>query len=433
VKAVGVPRELEQGVGQMDDIRRLEWSELPRFAEISAGAYPLFIPQPGGTLQAFTDDLKTRVDEDPRMGLWGFFRDGSMLGGMIFYDFRMNLFGNLAPVGGVGLVSVDLASRKQHIAREMIRFFLKHYDEHGAPLAALYPFRPDFYRKMGFGFGTPSYEHVIPPACLPSSEMRKFVRLAALEDTPAIAACYWGAFTGTHGLFEKHEQDFRRPLEKNRCRIAVFEAVGGIQGYASFGFEKVPSDNMVFQDVIVHDIVWNTREAFEGLLGFLHGLADQVRFVRIHLQDEEFVNILVDPRDSSGRIFPPVFHQSALQGIGIMYRILDLKWLFELTVGHHFGSESFTLTIDLEDSFVQEKSGSTIVRFEEGIPKVIPKARPGLKMSISVECLSSLVLGCVRFRNLYDYGLAGLSDAASVDVVDAAFRVPRRPICWTAF
>jgi predicted acetyltransferase len=416
----------------MDEVRKLAWEELPRFVDIAATAYPLFIPQPGGTLQSFADELKSRVEGDPRMGLWGFFRDGSMLGGMIFYDFRMNLFGNLAPVGGVGLVSVDITSRKQHVARDMMRFFLKYYDDHGAPLAALYPFRPDFYRKMGFGFGSPAYEHVIPPERLPSSEMRKFVRLATMEDAPAIAACYWGAFTSTHGLFEKHELDFRRPLEKSSSRIAIFEGVGGVQGYAVFGFEKVPLKNMVLQDVVVTEIVWNTREALEGLLGFLSSLGDQVRFIRMHLQDEEFVNVLVDPRDDSGRIFPHVYHQSSVQGIGIMYRILDLKWFFEMTAGHRFGTESFTLTIALRDEFMQE-SGNTIVRFEDGVAKVIPKARPGLRMTIGIDSLTSLMLGCVRFRSLYEYGLANLSDAASVEVVDAAFRLPRRPICWTAF
>lgn len=33
-------------------------------------------------------------------------------------------------------------------------FYLRHYRERGTPLTALYPFRPDFYRSMGFGFGT---------------------------------------------------------------------------------------------------------------------------------------------------------------------------------------------------------------------------------------------------------------------------------------
>jgi len=417
----------------MDEIRKLEWGELSRFVEISAEAYPLFLPQPGGSLQSFADDLKARVEDDSRMGLWGFFRDGVMLGSMIFYDFRMNLFGNLSPIGGLGLLSVDLQSRKQHIARDMVLRFLRHYDEHGAPLAALYPFRPDFYRKMGFGFGSPYHEHIVPPSSLPSGEMRKFVRMATIEDTPAIAACYWGAFTRMHGLFEKPEHDFRRMMERQGLRFAVFEAVGGVQGYAAFEFERAVADSMFLQDVVVREMVWNTREALEGLLGFLSGLSDQVRFVRLTVQDDEFVHLLRDPRDSSTRVFPPVCHKSANQGIGIMYRILDLKWFFELTAGHRFGTESFTLTIDLRDGFLHDKTASTIVRFEEGIPKVMSRSRPGLRMEIGIDCLSSLLLGCVRFRSLYEYGLAGLSDVSSVDVLDEAFRVPRKPICWTSF
>ncbi len=417
----------------MDEIRKLDWDELPRFVEIASGAYPLMIPHQGETLDGFAAELRARMEADPRMSLHGMFRDSEMLGGMIYYDFRMNLFGTPVTVGGLGLVSVDITSRRQHAAREMVLAFLRHYDEYGAPLAALYPFRPDFYRRMGFGFGTPVYEHVLPPASLPASEMRKFVRLASAAESPQIAACYWGAFTSTHGLFEKSEADFRRPIEKGRSRVAVFEGPGGIQGYMAFSIEKAPGENPMAQDVSVTELVWNSREALEGLLGFLCSLSDQVRFVRLRIQDEEFVNLLLDPRDCSHRVFPPVAHQTAAQGIGIMYRILDLKWFFELAAGHSFGRESFTLTIDLKDDFLPGKTGSTVVRFEEGMAKVQARARPGLRLTIGIDCLTSMLLGCARMRTLYDYGLAEVSDKSAVPLLDEAFRVPRRPICWTAF
>jgi predicted acetyltransferase len=62
----------------------------------------------------------------------------------------------------------------------MMLYFLRHYREQGAPLVALYPFRPDFYRQMGFGYGTKMDQHRVKPSALPrgpskSLSINKFV------------------------------------------------------------------------------------------------------------------------------------------------------------------------------------------------------------------------------------------------------------------
>ncbi len=45
----------------------------------------------------------------------------------------------------------------------MIAWYLEHYRERGAPFAVLHPFRLDFYRAMGFGYGTPVHRYRFAP------------------------------------------------------------------------------------------------------------------------------------------------------------------------------------------------------------------------------------------------------------------------------
>jgi predicted acetyltransferase len=62
---------------------------------------------------------------------------------MCLHDFTMDFLGVRIPAGGVGQVAVDLLHKKEHVAKEMMAYALRHYRELGVPLVSLYPFRPD--------------------------------------------------------------------------------------------------------------------------------------------------------------------------------------------------------------------------------------------------------------------------------------------------
>ncbi|MEJ2750220.1 MAG: GNAT family N-acetyltransferase, partial [Anaerolineae bacterium] len=134
---------------------------------------------------------------------WGLFADDVLLGTMRLFDFMMTLYETPVLVGGVGGVAVALAHKKQKVARDMILFFLHRYQEKGAALTALYPFRPDFYRQMGFGYGAKMNQYRVKPSSLPHSGMEEVLFLTD-EDRAAVAACYGRYTTQTHGMFARH-------------------------------------------------------------------------------------------------------------------------------------------------------------------------------------------------------------------------------------
>jgi predicted acetyltransferase len=137
----------------MRTIREIEEGELDEFVRISAEAYPGIKLNTNEERQRFRERIIQRLAYDD-VTLWGLFEANELLGVMRLYDFTMKLHSIRTLIGGVGGVAVDLRHKKEKIAAELIRFFLHHYREKGACLTELYPFRPDFYKQMGYGFGT---------------------------------------------------------------------------------------------------------------------------------------------------------------------------------------------------------------------------------------------------------------------------------------
>src|SRR6202011_5945411 len=103
--------------------------------------------------------------------------DAELAGAMRLYDFTMNLRGRDALAGGLGSVAVSLAHKRRGVARALVAWYLDYYRERGAPLAILHAFRPDFYRKLGFGYGVPLHQYGFRTAALRAEGARGTVRL----------------------------------------------------------------------------------------------------------------------------------------------------------------------------------------------------------------------------------------------------------------
>ena len=151
----------------MRTIREVEESELDELLRITVEAFPgMKVSGPEERTRML--ERLARVMKEPIVHFFGVYEAARLIGVMRFYDFTMRLHETDALVGGVGGVAVDLRHKKERVAADMIRFFLDYYRDKGAPLTALYPFRPDFYHRMGFGFGVKLNRYSFPPAALPA-------------------------------------------------------------------------------------------------------------------------------------------------------------------------------------------------------------------------------------------------------------------------
>jgi predicted acetyltransferase len=322
----------------------------------------------------------------------------------------MNLRGAKVPAGGVGFVAVDLMHKKEHVAKDMIAGFLGACQEHGQHMALLYPFRPDFYRQMGFGYGTKMSHYRARPAHLPNAGDRSRLRMLTAADKPLLAACYGRLADARHGLIEKSALEIDGLFGDAAHRFVGYERGGELAGYLMFTFAPERDDSFMFNNLVVEELVYQDREALAGLLTFLHTQADQIQYVVFDVQDDTFHQLVFDPRNGTQNVIAGLYQETNTQGVGMMYRVLDTPALFASLAGCDFNRESCRLKIEVRDSFVPTNSRATVVHFAGGHPRVADGGDYEIAIALDVADFSALLMGSVGFAALHRYGQAEISD-----------------------
>jgi predicted acetyltransferase len=416
----------------MRDIRVLAPDDLDGFVNLSVNAYPgMRVSTP-----AERERMRERVADGSAHGrftLYGVYEGDALLGVMRYHDFRMKVLSTRTLVGGLGGVAVDLLHKKDHVAFDMVQHFVHHYRDRGACLTALYPFRPDFYVRMGFGYGTKMSHYRVLPAALPAGPTKARVDFLSCTDSAELAACYDRQIERTNGLIERPTGFWARVFDDPTVRVVGVRRDGGLGGYLVFRFALGPEDNFIKNDLAVAELVYDTPEDLGELLAFLRSQADQVERVLVNTQDEDFHVLLGDPRDGTGDLLPRALaHATDRQGVGIMYRVVDVPRLFAVLADHDFGGQTIRLRLGVTDTFLPENSGATVVHFEGGHARLVAHDACDVELALDVSDLSSLVVGAVGLRSLVRYGRARISEPRHVETVARLFAAPR-PLCWTDF
>lgn len=420
----------------MNEVRPLSTEEeFDAFADLAIDAYPALFDRSQAAHRRLKEELIEVVEQEPAISFWGLFRmirgEERLLGGMRLFDFQMTFLYSQIPVGAAGQVAVAPEHRRQHVARDLMLFFLRHYRERGTPLVTLYPFRPDFYRNMGFGYGTKKSRYRLDPATLPAHGARHQLRRLGPADRDALRACYARYTRRTHGMIHKIDRELDQLFAHEQRRIVGYEDGGRIRGYIVFTYE--PGDTFLICDLHVRELIYETREALAALLAYLHSQGDQIRRVVLPTQDLSFHHLLDDPRNGSDALISPVYHATDIQGVGIMYRVIDVPRIFRLLDGRNFGGQTCLLELRIEDTFLPENAGPTELAFQEGRVSVIEGSPCDIAIDLDVAAFSSLLAGTVSFERLYAYSMAQISDPSYVDTVSRIFAVARQPICTTSF
>jgi predicted acetyltransferase len=408
------------------EIRRLTEDDIPAFVHIQANAYPAV---PGGS-DDWAEGVRRNMTNEPDYPYYGLFRDGTLLGGMRLFDFQMRLYEAEVLCGGVGAVAVDLLHKKEHVAREMITFYLQYYRERGAPLAALYPFRPDFYRQMGFGYGTKMAEYRVKTSSLPRGSKTHIVELSA-DDGQALLDCYHRVAARTHGLFRRSNAYAGRVFADKSARLIGYRVEDRLEGYMIFGFTN--SKSFLHYELEVRSLVYEHSAALREMLAFLHSQLDQVPLVIFSTQDEHFHHLFFDPRNDTQKIHQINAQETHVSSIGIMYRILDLAGFFTATHEHNFGGQSCVLRLVVEDSFLHGGTTAVTVAFQHGQAQLQPAATPDVELQLGIAEASALLMGSSDFKGLLRLGLAQISNPAYIDTVHRLFLAEEKPVCMTSF
>jgi len=417
-------------------IKLIPESDYLEFARIGCDAYPGMGLTTAEDRKKLVKHMKARF-KGKRVHPWGYYRRGKLLGGMWLYDYMMTLRGAKLLTGGVGFIAVDLAHKKEHVAKELIEFYFRLYrDKKKAAMGVLWPFRPDFYRKMGCGYGTKADLYSIEPKNLPRSDNKNYVRQLGKEDLPAVLDCYNRHAASINGMIED-------TLASRRSRYGLRESWrwygygkgGRLSGFVIFSFEKANKENFVDNHINIEELVYESPEALAGLMEFLRTQNDQISRINLITCDDQFHHFLSDPRNETRRLIRPVYHESHRSGVGVMYRVLDVRRLFELLADHNFGGETCRLSMKLTDTFLPENGGSYLIEFDGGCATVKKTARGKSDAAIEMDIsdFSSLIMGAVNFRSLHNYSRVVISNSRWLERVNRLFVTDHKPVCTTDF
>lgn len=416
----------------MRAIREVREDELNEFARITIEAFPGMKVESQEARDRMVERL-AKVMKEPIVHFFGVYDDGDMVGVMRCYDFTMKLHDTRALVGGLGGVAVDLRHKKERVAADMVRFYLDFYGQKGAALAALYPFRPDFYRRMGFGYGIKMSRYSFRPDALPAAGVRAQVNTLTAADRDDLAACYDRYLARTNGLIEIPSHVLDSLFGDPALHIVGYREAGVLKGYLIFRFEPGSGENWLANNIQLRTLIYDDPKALAALLGFLRKQADQVDRVNFETQDDRFHHILADPRDGSNNLLAGLWHQTNTQGTGIMYRVIDVARLFEVLSKRNFGGVTATVRLDLTDTFMPDNGGSYWLVVDGGRAILSTGDQADVTVNMDISDFSSLVVGAIDFQRLYTYGRATISDASSISLLNRLFHAEIPPWCMTSF
>lgn len=418
----------------MRTIKTLTKKDLLEFSRIACDAYP--------GMEMFTEEqkkdlaerLKKRFDIKNRH-FYGMFENKEMLGGLILFDFDMNLFGTKVLCGGGGFLAVALTHKKEYVARDLCKFFLEYYRKQKAPVASLYPFRPDFYKDMGAVPGAKASIYRFPPSSLPYTKASKKLIKLTTKDAIKMARCF-DEFAAKHNGMFYDPPGYRKLLldVSKKSHFLGYMNKGKLEGYLIFNFKKGPKDSWLNYEIHISEMIANSPEALEQFCNYLHTQKDQIALIQLTTFDRDFHHLLFDPRNDSGKIYDPVYHESNTQAVGIMYRVINNRLLFEKMKKRDFNGQTLRVKLNIEDNFVEPNNGPLVVYFENGLAKIKKENDPvDVELSLNILDFTSLILGCARFETLYQYKKLTASTNKYNDRLSLLFRCANEPFSLTQF
>ena len=396
---------------------------------LQTNAYPGFAQ--GVSLEEYSERIKkshARTD----VTYYGVHSHGKMVGGFNIWDFEMNMRQSMIKLGGLGGVVVDLCHKKEKVCRELMRNFLQTLREKGQNIAALYPFNSAFYYKMGFGFGTLLHQFRLKPEDLPGDNSKThIVRLT--DEHEKLTEFYNSCAKATHGLMLKTEMEFITRLTNPAAKTFAYVDDNGIRGYIVCSFKRGSEENLLTNDLVVSEMLFDSPQVFEELMSFLKSQSDQVRYVIFNTQDEGFINTIADPRNHMERTLHVSYQEVCRTGLGIMYRICDIEGFIANIADVNFGGLNMNVLIYVTDNFIPENNKTFTLKFENGRCTIDDSAEPDMKMAIDIAEFSSVVMGCANLKQLVKYGKARVGDATRLDELSRAFALDEKPVCVSYF
>lgn len=416
----------------MREIRQLNETHIDAYTDIAFNAYPSFKNLEKDAVEKYKKIAREIMTNDPDVTFYGMFEGEKLIAVMRLFDFRMNCFGKILPVSGVGFLGVHLMHKKEKCAKAMIEFYEEIYKKKGTPIGMLLPFRPDFYKRMGYGMGTKMNQYRLPPDRIPAYFGKSDLRYVEKEDLDKLFDCHSRVVAKKHGMIMKIGDEIRDlkndPYNKI---IANYDEKGNINGYLVFKFQNAKDGNYTINNIYIKELIYENTDVLKKLLGFLRKQDDQVNLVVFNTEDENFYYLFDNPLNDSLNYIPYGYIESNTQAVGVMYKLFDIKQAFEQCSHRNYNNSNLKVRFLVYDE-LNNKEIEIVVNFIDGIVNT-DSEKFDVTMRTNMANFSSLFLGSTSVIGMYNLGLLELDNVEFLEDIDRTFYCSQKPVCYTDF
>jgi predicted acetyltransferase len=386
--------------------RRARAEDLERLVTIHTSGYPdmrrhdarvrNFTANPLGPL----DDLW--VATDPQ---------GSIVGHAFLFALTGWYGGRPVGVGGVASLAVAPEARGRGVATHLLAHLHAVSLDRGDGLTLLYPFRHEFYARLGYAATSRCRALKFSPLALPRTRPELAARPATGADRSALASC-WGATAraGTGALARTDRAWHARLIEERRTWLVV-EGDGGLEGYVEWSL--VQREGSEETTLVVHEMGRRTERAATALWALVAAQRDQVRWIEVEVaEDDPLVWALGDPDGTRGGDPSAPRHAIGAIASGPMIRVTDVA----RALGARGWRRPGRLVVDVEGARYE-------IDARDGAATVTSTHAPA-DITTDLRALASVALGGQRASDAARLGRLSATDAAALERADAMLALP---------
>lgn len=318
--------------------------------------------------------------------------DGRIAGALKSLQLTQYMARAALPMFGLAAVAVAPWARRRGVARVLCESALRQAAERGDAVSGLYPFRPAFYRRMGWTLAGELHRYRFKPEQL-HDPGDTGVELLAQSDLPALYACYDAVARESNGLVARDAHRWKRHLDTMDTHVFAARSGAAVDGYVIVRYRKSRSADR--RPLVVRELVAADEAARARLLGFLSRQRDLWRRVIYDATpDERFDHRLADPRPPGYGAARWLWNETARIIRGPMFRIVDLGRAFALR--KHWGPvPPFSFDLSVTDPQLEDNHGTWRVDFDGRTASV--RREPG----DATEVRSSLHVDAPTLAALY--------------------------------
>lgn len=422
---------------EMREIRELDRSHIDAYTEIAYNAYPSFKDFSKEAMDRYKATAVDILENDPDVTFYGLFDQEKLIAVMRLFRFQMNCFGKMIPVSGLGFLGVHLMHKKEKAAKAMVTFYEEWSREKGMPIGTLLPFRPDFYKQMGYGIGTKMNQYRIATSRIPADYEPGDLRYIGKDQLEETFACHRRMAEKTHGMMYLFGDELRNRKEEEFDRVVGnYDETGRLTGYLIYRFENGRPGNYTQNNIYVKELIYEDVATLRKLLGFLRKQEDQVQLVIFNTEDENFHYLFDNPINDSMSYIPFGYIESNLQAVGVMYKLFDVAEAFRQCLHRNYNNANLTIRFEIVNE-LYHRTSSTVVRFHEGKAEILAADAEAGGADVTLKTnsahFSPMFLGSVSPRGLYELGLIELDRPELLGEVDRTFYCSQKPVCYTDF